>query len=323
LALPFAVAASRDAASRRCSIARRNDGEIPLVDDDDHGAAGLFGVAGDLRVALRYPLLAVNDEESDIASLQAAAGHDHAEFFRDQRGFSFAANSRGVHEAIRPAIAGNFPVHVVHGGARSGRDDGAFFADQAIQQRGFADVGSADDGDFDDVVLLFFLDGCDDADLCQRRIEEIVNASAVLGRNRENRDANAIENGGVGFLRHGIHFVYGDDKWFAGGAQEACQFFVEGRKSGLAIHHQDEQCGLLDGHMRLAQDFLRDYGFVVRNDAPGIDDFQRAAAPLCLAVNPIARYARLVGDDGAACAGQTVEERGLAHVGAAHNDERW
>jgi len=33
--------------------------------------------------------------------------------------------------------------------------------------------------------------------------------------------------------------------------------------------------------------------------------------------------ARFVGDDGAARAGQPVEERGLAHVGAADDDERW
>ena len=75
--------------------------------------------------------------------------------------------------------------------------------------------------------------------------------------------------------------------------------------------------------MRLAQDFLRDQRLIVREEAAGIDDFQCAAAPLRLAVNAVTSNARLVGDDGAACPGQTIEERGLAHVGAADNDERW
>src|SRR6266581_3315910 len=75
--------------------------------------------------------------------------------------------------------------------------------------------------------------------------------------------------------------------------------------------------------MRLAQDFLRDQGLVVWDEAPGIDDFQLPAAPFGLAVDAVARDARLVGDDGTAGAGQTIEERGLTHVGAADDHERW
>ncbi len=132
-----------------------------------------------------------------------------------------------------------------------------------------------------------------------------------------------MKNGGVRFLRHGVHFVDGDHKRFAGGAQQPRQLFVERRKARLAVHNQNEQRRLLDRHMRLAQDFLRDQGLVVRYDTAGIDDFQRPAAPLGLAVDAVAGDAGLVGDDGAARAGQTVEESGLAHVGAADDDERW
>src|SRR6266478_9881900 len=157
----------------------------------------------------------------------------------------------------------------------------------------------------------------------ERGIEEIVDAGAVLGRDREDWNADAMENAGVGFLRHGVDFVDGNHKRFAGRTQEPRQFFVEGRQASLAVYNQDEERGLLDRHMRLAQDFLRDQGLVVGDDAASIDNLQRPAAPLCLAVNPVARDARLVGDNGAARAGQTVEERGLAHVGAADDDQRW
>src|SRR5260370_18869242 len=54
-----------------------------------------------------------------------------------------------------------------------------------------------------------------------------------------------------------------------------------------------------------------------------MDDFRGPGSPLRFAVNAVAGDPRLVGDDGAASAGQTIEERRLAHVGAAHNDERW
>src|ERR1700682_1664224 len=103
-------------------------------------------------------------------------------------------------------------------------------------------------------------------------VEEIVDTGAVLGGDREDWNADAMENAGVGFLRHGVDFVDGDHKRFAGSAQEPRQFFVERSKARLAVHDQNEQGRLLDGHMRLAQDFLRNQGFVVRDDPTGIDD---------------------------------------------------
>src|ERR1700682_3884222 len=83
-------------------------------------------------------------------------------------------------------------------------------------------------------------------------VEEIVDTGAVLGGDREDGNADAMENAGVGFLRHGVDFVDGDHKRFAGSAQEARQFFVERSKSGLAVHNQNKQRGLFNGDMRLA-----------------------------------------------------------------------
>src|SRR5437879_11295335 len=75
--------------------------------------------------------------------------------------------------------------------------------------------------------------------------------------------------------------------------------------------------------MRLAEDFLGDQRLVVRDDAAGVHDFQRPAAPFRLAIDAVTGDARLVGDDGAARTRQTVEERGFAHVGATDDNERW
>jgi len=120
---------------------------------------------------------------------------------------------------------------------------------------------------------------------------------------REDRRADSVENVGVGFLRHGIHFVHGNHKRFASGAQEPAEFFVEGvSPAWLSTPERAGQPS--DGYMRLAEDFLRDQCLVVRDDAASIYDFQRAAAPLGFAVDAVTRDARLVGDDSAARAGQ-------------------
>jgi len=41
-----------------------------LFNDDDHGAAGLLGVAGDLRVALGFALFTVDYQQRHIAALK-------------------------------------------------------------------------------------------------------------------------------------------------------------------------------------------------------------------------------------------------------------
>ena len=55
----------------------------------------------------------------------------------------------------RAAVADDF-VDGIAGGAGDGRDDGAGFSDELIQERGLADVGMSDDGNLD---LVWFFGG--------------------------------------------------------------------------------------------------------------------------------------------------------------------
>ena len=171
--------------------------------------------------------------------------------------------------------------------------------------------------------MFFFLGGVDHSHLREGVVEEIVDAGAVLGSDGKNGSADAMENAGAGFLGHGVDFIDGDDERLAGGTQEARQLFIERSEARLAVHDQNEQGGFLDGDMGLAEDFLGDQRAVVGDEAAGIHDFQGAAAPLGFAIDAVARDAGLVGDDGAARAGEAIEERGLAHIGASDDDERW
>ena len=86
-------------------------------------------------------------------------------------------------------------------------------------------------------------------------VEEVVYAGAVFGGDGEDGGAEAMEYGGVVFLGGGVDFVDGDDERFAGGAEEAGEFFVERRESGLAVDDENEQGRFLDGDVGLAQDF--------------------------------------------------------------------
>ena len=80
----------------------------------------------------RLPAIETRLVATPQMALEAAARHDDAEFFRDERGLAFAADAGGVYERVGAAFVLHFGVYGIHGGAGDGGDDGAFFADHAI-----------------------------------------------------------------------------------------------------------------------------------------------------------------------------------------------
>ena len=154
-------------------------------------------------------------------------------------------------------------------------------------------------------------------------VEEVVDAGAVFGGDGENGRAERMKFRGERFLPGRVDLIHRDEKRFAGGAEKPTEFLIEGSDAGLGVDDENEQGGFSDGDMGLAENLLRDESFIVGNNAAGVDDLERVAAPIGFAVDAVAGDAGLVGDDGAARAGQAIEERGLADVRAADDHERW
>ena len=97
----------------------------------------------------------------------------------------------------------------------------------------------------------------------------------------------------------------------------------EGGRGELAapVDDQDDGLGFFEGDAGLAEDFRGDEGFVIGDDAAGVDEARGTAVPLDLAVDAVAGDAGLVADDGAARLGEAVEKGGFAHIGASHDGE--
>jgi len=187
----------------------------------------------------------------------------------------------------------------------------------------FADVGPPDDSHFHAVHFFFLFVRGHHIHAGQRGVEQIIDTGAVFGGDGKYRNAQFAKYVDAAFLRHSVHFVHGDHKFLARGTQHARQLFIERRQPRAAVYDQNQQRRLLDGHACLAKNFRWDQGLVVRHNAAGVDDFQRAAQPLGFAINAVAGDPRLVGDDGAARPSEAVEEGRFADVGPADDDERW
>ena len=129
--------------------------EVPLVDDDDDGAARLVGVAADVGVEGGDSVGGVEDEEADVGGLEMLAGHDDGQLLGHELGLALATDAGSIDETEVVRAAGDDLVDCVAGGAGDGRDNGACAAGEGVEQGGFADVGTADDGD-----LGLVLDEC-------------------------------------------------------------------------------------------------------------------------------------------------------------------
>src|ERR1039458_1607625 len=99
--------------------------EVPFVDDDDDGAAGMVDVAADVGVEGVDAFGSVEDEERDVGGFEVLAGHDDGELLGHELGLALAADAGGVDETEVVAGAGDHFVDSIAGGTGYGRDDGA------------------------------------------------------------------------------------------------------------------------------------------------------------------------------------------------------
>ena len=94
-------------------------------------------------------------------------------------------------------------------------------------------------------------------------------------------------------------------------------------RAGAAVNYLHDSRGVFEGDSCLAKNFGGDEGFVVGDDAAGVDDFERVPIPMTGAINAIARDSGFVSDDRAARAGEAIEERRFPDVGAAGDYDGW
>src|SRR6202041_810504 len=212
-------------------------------------------------------------------------------------------------------------INRVARGSGNRGDDGAFFADQLIEQRGLADVGAADDSE---IHVLYRRRGFAFGHLVGEGVEQHINAETVFGGDGENFVTQFVKLRSEfdGLLRR-VHFINGNDGRLAGAAHKLHDFLIERRRAGAAVNNDYDAAGVINGDAGLAQNFAGDSGFILGNDSAGVHDFKGAAFPGAGAVDAVASNARLVGHDRAARRGEAIEQRGLAHIGAADDHDGW
>ena len=110
---------------------------------------------GDLAVLFGEAFERIDHDDTDVRPFDGHLGPDDAvllDAFIDAR---LPAETGGVDEQEGTVFVFDEGIGRVPGGAGDARDDGPLFPAQGVDERGFAHVGLADDGDLDDEVFLF------------------------------------------------------------------------------------------------------------------------------------------------------------------------
>ena len=166
--------------------------QLPLVEHDDDRAAGGVDALGQALVLMGDALGGVDDEQRGVGPVDGLEGpHQRVVLgaLVDLRPCGASPPCRRSGWAPRRVDDG---VDRVAGGARQVVDDGAVVADEPVEQRRLADVGTAHDGDTGDVVLVAASVpaalGLDFGRLGQQRddgVEEVARLAAVKGVDRD------------------------------------------------------------------------------------------------------------------------------------------
>ena len=293
--------------------------QVPLVHNDDGRLARLVREAGDLRVLLRDAVARVDHDQAHIRALDGELGAHDGEFLNAVVHARLAPDAGGIDKDIFAVFVLKAGVDAVARRAGDVADDDALFAEDEVHERGLADVRLADDGDAGVVrVRIVRILG---REMLQAGIEQVARAVAVHGGHGDRvAEAEGVKLIDAGVDRAGgVHLVDGQHNGLFRAQEHIGHFLIGGGDAGANLGDEHDDVGRVDGELRLLAHEEQDLIVGARLDAAGIDDIERAAAPLALGIEPVARDAGRVLHDGQAAAAELIEEHGLADVRPAHD----
>ena len=139
-------------------------------------------------------------------------------------------------------------------------------------------------------------------------VEQGVNAGAVFRRNGEDvGDAQFVELAGEFALGGGFGLIDGERNRLAEALEHLGEVAVGARDFGAAVHQEDDMGGAAERHLRLVENLRRDVLLVVDDDTAGVDQLEAPAVVFGKPMNPVARDAGLIADNGAPLSGNPIE----------------
>ena len=139
-----------------------------------------MGHTRDLGVLLRHALVGVDHNETHVGALDGHGRPQNGKFLDLVIDLGLFPHAGRVDEEELADLIFKVTVHRVAGGAGHVGDDDPLLPQNAVDEGGLAHIGLADDGNFNDVALLFLflLRG----EVVKAGVQQVAGAVAVDGR---------------------------------------------------------------------------------------------------------------------------------------------
>ena len=302
-------------------------GQIPFVDDQNHGLELLGDVLGEFFVGLTDGIDAVDEHEDHIGPADRALGAmETVEGDVVGGDLAFFADARGVDDDEGFAIFLESDIHAVPGCAGDFGDDDALGVavverGDGVDQRALAGVALADDGEHQG-CLGHLSGGIGEIDFFGDGVEEIIEISAGEGGDADGGAETELGKFAKGEISFGsIGFVGDEESWDIFFAEELGDFLIGVVQAGLDI--DNEQHEISAGHRQvdlMANVFGELVGVFVAVSA-GIDEFDKVVVDEDGHGDAVAGDAGHVLNDADEFARQSVEEAALADIGSADDGD--
>ena len=296
--------------------------KIPLVKQDDEGTTTLDGKAGNLLVLLGDTLGGIDDKQANLRLVDGAKAPDEAVVLDVFVNKVALAHAGGVDEAVALVATLDDDVEGVARRAGDVAHDGTILAGKAVGDRGLADVRAANNGNTKGVLRILGLirglrESCDDL---VEKVSRTVTVDGGNGPGLTKAEGIEIPHGLV--VRGIVELVGYEEDGLAGSTQDTRNRLVLFGHADGSVDDEDDDIRLLAGGLRLLADAAGKG--VIRAaclDATGVNESKLATTPVCLVVAAISGDATAFVDDGFLLLCNTVNQRGLADVGASDDGD--
>ena len=238
-----------------------------------------MGIACNLGILLAEALGRVDDDDTDVRAVDRHIGTQNTVLFNRLLHLALAADTCRVDEHKASMLIFYHSIGRITGGACDVRNNNRFPACNAVDQRGFARIRSADDGNGDAVFIVFFLGA--KVQMLIDRIQQVAGAMSVQGGHRNRLSQTEV----VKFVKfrwwfaHSVAFVDAQYNRLAALLQHCSDLLIGGGDAGFHIHHQNNDLCTFNRHLCLTAHLRNDNIIRIRLDTAGIDQHNLMVAP--------------------------------------------
>jgi hypothetical protein len=233
----------------------------------------------------------IDHEDHDVRALDRLQRLHHRKLLHRLEHLAALAYSRGVDERVALPVPVELDLDRVARGARLVEGDDALLADEAVHERGLADVRAADDGHARmvgfELFVAFF------GKFLERILDELAHAFAVLRRDRDRiAHRELVEFRRDDGLVHALGLVDDEEGGRGRLAQGLGDALVLRREAARAVDDEEDHVGFRNRLACLARHLGEDAVLRDRLEAARVDDDERLRPEPPLPVMTVPREPR-------------------------------